>query len=224
MTRFLSPILALSWMAAVLVPAPAGAGGTGLYATVSGLYVMPSDHEAIPVALPVGQAWHDLGMEQGAGGLVAVGYGFADRWRGEVELGYRIVDVDRIDGWAGPFDHAPLAVAGGFRTLSVMTNLYYRFLGEGVTPYLGAGIGVVRHDLEAKSRTLTIGDKRGHFTFDGGETVLAWQGMAGLAQPLSETVEFRLGYRFFQTGDGEFGADELGYRTHNVELGLTFTF
>ena len=226
MKRFLCPILAMWVATAALVPLPvqADASATGLYGSVSGLYVMPFDHEAIPVELPVGDAAHDLGMESGAGGLAAVGYIFSDRWRGEIELGYRSADADRIDGWTGAYDNDPLAVAGGFRTLSVMANVYCRLREDGLVPYLGAGIGVARHRVEAKSRTLKIGDVSGHFTFEGRETVLAWQVMAGLAHPLAENVELRLGYRFFQTRDGMFGPDKLGYRTHNVEVGLMFLF
>ena len=223
MKRFLCLPLVV-WVAAALGPLPAGADTTKLYGAVSGLYVMPSGHEAIPVELPVGDAAHDLGMERGAGGLAAVGYAFGDRWRGEIELGYRVADAERIDGWTGAYDGDPLPVAGGFRTSSVMTNVYYRFRNEGFAPYLGAGIGVARHRVEAKSRTLKIGDVSGHFTFDGRDTVLAWQAMAGVARSLAENVELRLGYRFFRTRDGEYGPDRLGYEAHNLEAGLRFAF
>ena len=224
MKRILCLPLVVWGAAAALLPAGAGADTSGLYGAMSGLYVMPSGHEAIPVELPVGDAAHDLGMERGAGGLAAFGYAFEDRWRGEIELAYRVVDAERIDGWTGAYDRDPLAVAGGFRTLSVMTNVYYRFRKEGFAPYLGAGIGVARHRVEAKSRTLRIGDMSGHFTFDGRDTVLAWQAMAGVARPIAENVELRLGYRFFRTRDGEYGPDRLGYEAHNLEAGLRFAF
>ena len=103
MKRFLCLPLVV-WVAAALGPSPAGADTTKLYGAVSGLYVMPSGHEAIPVELPVGDAAHDLGMERGAGGLAAAGYAFGDRWRGEVEFAYRVVDAERIDGWTGAYD------------------------------------------------------------------------------------------------------------------------
>ena len=54
--------------------------------------------------------------------------------------------------------------------------------------------------------------------------VLAYQGMAGILYPLSETTEFRLGYRYFSTAEGDFDSAKASYRTHNVELGLAFRF
>ena len=214
----------LAVAAAILAPLPAQAEPSGLYGAVGGLYAMPADHKSIPVALPVGDAAHDLGMESGAGGLGAVGYVFANRWRGEVELGYRSADMDHIDGWTGAYDNDPILVAGGFRTLSVMANAYYRFADDGFVPYVGAGIGMARHRVEGKSRTIKIGDVSGHFTFEGRETVAAWQAMAGLARSMAENVELRLGYRFFRTRSGRFGPDVLGFRTHDLEVGLTFMF
>ena len=224
MNRFFYPFLAAWAATAVLAPLPTLAAPAGLYASLSGLLLVPSDHEAIPVELPVGHAAHDLTMETGAGGLVGVGYVFSKRWRGEIELGYRSADMDQIDAWTGAYDNDPIAVAGGFRTASVMLNAYYRLGDEGFVPYLGAGLGVARHRVEAKSRTLEIGDVHGHFTFDGRETVLAWQAMAGVARSLAENVELRVGYRLFRTRSGRFGSDELRYTTHTVEAGLTFVF
>ena len=218
------PILAAWAAAAALLPSLSHADTSGLYASVSGLYVVPSDHHAIPVALPVGQAEHDLGMEPGGGALAALGYASGEGWRAEIEAGYRSVEVGKIDGWTGAYDREPLSVAGTFRTPSLMFNVYYRLRDEGPVPWLGAGIGVARHEVHAESAHLTIGGQRGRFVFRGRETVPAWQAMAGVAHAVAENVELRLGYRFFQTREAHFGPDELGYRTHNVEAGVSFAF
>ena len=215
----------LVWaMTAGLALLPARAETSRLYGSVSALYVMPSGYDSMSVELPVGYAEHDLSMDPGPGGLAAVGYSVTERLRGEVELGYRVVNANEIDGWTGAYDNAPLAVAGGFRTWSAMLNAYCRFSEGGLVPYVGAGVGVARHHVQMKSRTLKIGDKSGQFTFDGNNTVFAWQAMAGVAQPLAENVELRLGYRFFQTQPRRYGPDKLGYTTHNLEVGLAFEF
>ena len=236
MTRLSRPILAarallagvaLALAAAALAPAPAGAEPSGFYASASGLYIVPRDHESIPVALPPpygANNWHDLGMEPGAGMLAAVGRAFGERWRGEVEIGYREANVGTLDGWSGAYSGAPLKMAGGVRTLSAMLNGYYRFDVEGFAPYVGAGIGLAGHRFNARSKPVTIGDVRGHFVFRGHDTVFAWQAMAGVTRLVADNVELRLGYRFFGTRTGQFGGDELGYETHNLELGLSFGF
>lgn len=215
-------------LAAALAPAPAGAEPLDLHGSVSGLYVMPRDHESIPVALPPpygANNWHDLGMEPGAGMLAAIGRDFEERWRGEVEIGYREANVGVLDGWSGAYSRAPLKMAGGVRTLSVMLNGYYRFDVEGFAPYLGAGIGLASHRFNAKSKHLEIGGVHGHFAFRGQDTVLAWQAMAGVSRPVADNAELRLGYRFFATRTGEFGGgDKLGYDSHGLELGLSFAF
>ena len=127
--------------------------------------------------------------------------------------------MDHIDGWTRAYGNGPILVADGFRTLSVMANAYHRFTDDVFVSYVGAGVGMARHRVEGKSRTLKIGDVSGHLTFEGRETVAAWQATAKVARSLAETVELRLGYRFFRTRSGQFGVDALGFRTHDLKVG-----
>ena len=104
--------------------------------------------------------------------------------------------------------------------------------GWKIRPYFGAGIGLARHKA-------TIGggyvvSPQGEATpYEGGasgnDTVVAYQAMLGIAYPLSEKFEARLGYRYFATGDAEMGNPEVigskwGYDSHNFEAGILFRF
>ena len=222
-------------LAAAIAPVAATAQSTGtsansFYASVSGLYVVPTDSDLTTKS--GGSTFStDLEMDAGFGLLLAVGYGADVGLRGEVELGYRQADFDKFDGLTIQGNgvnvsvERELSVEGDVNTLSLMVNGFYTFETGKFRPYLGVGLGLARHDV-----TL-VGwfSESDRFTDDSekvseDDVVFAYQGMAGVSYPMSENTEVRLGYRYFGTGDADFDGLEASYGTHNIEAGILFRF
>ena len=102
-----------------------------------------------------------------------------------------------------------------------MANGYYSFEAGVLRPYIGGGIGLVRHD--GTLRELSASGVQ-TAEYDEDDTVLAYQAMIGIAYPMSEASEVRLGYRYFGTADADFDGTEVSYGTHNIEAGFLFRF
>ena len=205
------------------------AGGT--YMSISGLYVVPTDSD-----------WSyseggdtlstDIEWDAGFGLLFAYGFGTEDGLRGELEVGYRTADVDKLKGISvasGGMEDSDedfeLGLDGDMTTLSLMGNGIYSF-GEGqLRPYIGAGIGLARHDATIDEQTVTFDGEEGVIgEISEDDVVFAYQVMGGVGYVMSETTEVRLGYRYFATGDADFEGDEVSYASHNFEAGILIRF
>ncbi len=131
-----------------------------------------------------------------------------------LEVSYASNDNDTLSG-SGAFTDETSALAGMF-------NLYYdQDTGTPWKPYIGAGVGVANIDFEGQ----TLGGQR----VDDDDTVFAYQARAGIGYELSSTAVVSLGYRFFDTLDPEFDAQngtsfDSEYRSHTVEVGLRYKF
>lgn len=124
----------------------------------------------------------------------AIGYGYGNGWRSELELSYRTNDVS--------------GVSESVDATALMINLFYDFNREGwVQPYLGIGAGYVRTDAGSE-------DASG----------LALQGLAGLAFPINERLKFDLGYRYFTAEDLDFSGVDASYEHQAVTVGLRYQF
>ena len=113
-----------------------------------------------------------LSFDTGAVGVVSVGYGFGNGLRAEIEGDYRYNGLSNERG----LSNANEQKYGG------MANVLYDFnLGLPVTPYIGAGVGLMRIDRPIVSRA----DK------------FAYQAILGVAYPiafvpgLAATFEYR---------------------------------
>ena len=132
------------------------------YISLSGLYVSPTDSD-VSEDLGDGISFEgDFKMDAGFGFLVALGYGPEVGLRGEVELGFRKTDIDKLDGASVEFegisislddvdrlpdvDKFDLSAGGDVSTLSLMLNGIYAFEASRLRPYFGVGIGLARHD------------------------------------------------------------------------------
>jgi len=130
---------------------------------------------------------------------VGVGYGMANGFRLEGELGYRNNELDEF----AP-DEATV--------WSGMINLFYDFnRGGGWEPYLGVGVGYADVEIE-----------------DFDESSWGWQALAGIAIPINEQLDFDVGYRFFRVEEleGDIGGDpiEVEYEHQAVTVGLRWQF
>lgn len=208
------PIQRLTWPVAFLLgaflPATAIAQdiSNDMYASVSGMFVMPAN---VPGSETSGVVTvSKLRMGSGFGVSAAVGYGAATGLRTEVELGWRSIPFDKVDIRFGDDTSADVSVGGKVSMVTVMANGIYAFDAWEVRPYVGAGIGMAF----LNSTITSIGD------VDVGKvstrsTEVAYQALAGIAYPVSETAEVRLGYRYATASD---------YGSHNIEAGIRFRF
>ncbi|HEX8300722.1 OmpA family protein [Sphingomonas sp.] len=158
-----------------------------------------------------------------------VGYDFGG-FRAEAEVGYRQAQVisarSLVTLPTGAVNLAPGTYAqtgGRTSALSFMVNGMLDFGDDdGVQGFVGGGVGVAR----VKSRYHV--DARGNFLNDS-DTVLAWQAIAGVRAPLSDSIDVSLKYRFFNADKLQM-TDALGraangrYRSHSIMGGLTFNF
>lgn len=162
--------------------------------------------------LSSGATGGELTFDNGYAFLGAIGGGFAGDTRGEIELGYRANDLDRLRVGTSP----STSQGGDIVAVSLMANLYKDFpLGMGFVPFVGGGIGIA--NVEADLNGFGINGKKD-------DTVFAYQLMAGGAVELNPQVKLDLQYRFFATEDPKFGHVEAEYMSHNFLIGLRFGF
>lgn len=163
------------------------------------------------------------------GGLV--GYDFG-AFRLEAEASYREADMDTVGvGPAGFATNNPAfnvpgtyAAAGDVNSLSFMVNGLFDFGDDdGLQAFAGAGIGVARTDYHA------FIDNRYPAALGDSDSGLAWQLLAGVRAPISDSWDVGLRYRMF-TAEGVDLVDARGrdlngnMRSHSLMGTLTYNF
>jgi outer membrane protein OmpA-like peptidoglycan-associated protein/outer membrane protein W len=182
------------------------------------------------------QSTEDAGIkakfDPGFGGVLAVGYGFANGLRLEVEGNYRQNDIDTIRGFTNT-----LGFGGTQRTYGVMVNALYelpfRFI---VRPYIGGGVGYAWTEWDNVNVRFLNGAR---ITADNEEGNFAYQGIVGTAFPLGlPGLSLTAEYRFFATLQNDFelravtaggrrrnlGSFEADNFNHSVFVGVRYQF
>lgn len=140
-----------------------------------------------------------LNFDTGFTGSILAGYAFGSRWgalspRLEVEAGYLSAEADTstVDGGAAA------ATDGEANAFYWFTNLLLDvpMSGWGFTPFFGGGVGFAK--VRADNISATTGPID---TFNGEDTVFAWNLTAGLSYDISRNVTFDIAYRFVQFDD-----------------------
>ncbi len=228
--RFL--VFGMAAVAAVLLPASVSAqtyedASKGIYFEIRGGGTLLSDADNSGAGITtdiVIESEFDLGfVVEGA-----VGYAHDSGVRGELALGYRQNDFDKLtitnDGGVGAFlgvgslNGISVNTDGDVGALSFMANGYYDFdLGSKFKPFVGVGLGVALIDVDASVLGVTI--------VDDDDTVFAYQGMAGVSYEISESISASLFYNYFATIDPEFtdaagGSFDSEYQSHNFMVGV----
>lgn len=212
MTRMRLPLIAAILAATALVPAELSAQQTNGWYLGGGLGANWL-RDADVGGNGVGTAKTEF--DTGWAGVGAFGYGLGNGIRLEAELGYRKNDVDKVAGANG---------GGDVSQWSLMGNALYDFnTGTAFTPYVGVGLGGVRVNVN-DGRTFTGGR-----TIDDSDTVLAYQGIAGIAYSIAPQWKLDLGYRYFASADPEFKTNDNikvdgENRNHTVLLSLRYEF
>ena len=153
-------------------------------------------------------------MDNGAVFDAGVGCAFGNGFRSDLVFSWRTAK----DVHADPEPQDP--VSGELSSHSLMANIYYDIpLGMGITPYIGAGLGVVYHNLG----DLRWRDVNGNnWTIAGNEEVnIAWSLMAGAAYQVTDRITLDVGYRYMDMGNvssQRYVLDGAGIRDAGVEF------
>lgn len=171
-------------------------------------------------------------------GSIGFGYHFNDYLRADLNLGYLPGNQVNLS-----YDNTADVTSPTLPTLGSASVKNYAFTGMlngyvdlgtyvGVTPYLGAGIGLIRstHKLSATyvddnvpANSFTVRDNKTQYS-------LAYTLNAGLAYQVSKNVVVDLGYQYFSAPDAEYVTAESltsypvrkGISNHQVKLGLRY--
>ncbi|MDE2361734.1 MAG: porin family protein [Hyphomicrobiales bacterium] len=136
-----------------------------------------------------------------------VGYQINNWFRADVTGEYRTQAAYRgTEWWACPTCNGGAGLSGGdaynagVSSFLMMANGYVD-LGTwyGVTPYVGAGVGFVRHTMSGLTDT-AIGAATGGLAADTKKTNLAWALMTGLSFNVNDRLKMDLGYRYLNMG------------------------
>jgi OOP family OmpA-OmpF porin len=159
-------------------------------------------------ALPGADSNGKLQSDNGWVGVLSVGWGFGNGLRAELEGNIRENSTDSLSGFgAQRFNN----IGGKTRNWGAMANVYYDFDLEAlfggprwVQPYLGAGIGWARTQLDGVEGVTVNGTR---LLIDGEDDVFAYQGIVGLGFPISSVpgLAITTEYRFFGTTKPEIG-------------------
>ena len=221
---------------ATLALAPAAHAYQGLYGAIgAGLsYIGPDrDVEALtgPVIFDT-----NADFDNGIGVYTALGIARDSGWRTELEYNYRSNDVRHWTGdGLGYAGFSGGTLSGDITSHAVMANLI-KDLGNGdngITPYIGAGIGYSWLDLNLVGTNPTAVGGFGNLIVNDTAGALAYQGIAGLAIGLAEGLALDLSYRYFAlAGKPDFAGTLNGaamtfdhaYNNHSLYAGLRWNF
>ena len=181
----------------------------------------------------------DIGVNENAASIEAdkgydfggvVGYDFGG-FRLESEVSYREADLDSISVAAGgipvnagtlPLSNGDFETAGDANALSFMVNGLLDFGNDdGLQGFVGGGVGVARVDVHNTLAAPTW--------LDDSDTGFAWQALAGIRAPISDSWDVGLKYRFFNADKVNL-VDRLGravdtrFRSHSLMGSLIYNF
>jgi len=156
----------------------------------------------------------EIKFDEDFGGLVSFGYKFLSNWRTELEYAYRNTDVTRTQ--------ASGAASGEATANTLMWNVLYDFEGFGqVTPYIGAGLGMINLDLE------NVTPLAGGSSIDTDENDFAYQGILGANFDVSENLDLFAQYQYLASEldfSTSAGSSDVDYDAHTVFVGLRYLF
>lgn len=161
-------------------------------------------------------------------GSVGFGYHFTDYLRADINVGYLPGDQFAFDSFVA----GPISAMADVRNKNWygMVNGYVD-LGTyaGITPYVGAGIGLMRSDRRLNA---TYDDGVGSLDYDAHDTsyAMAYTLNAGLAYQVTPNLAIDLGYQFLSAPNAKYTkVNNLsdysvgeGLEYHQVRVGLRY--
>lgn len=189
-------------------------------------YAASIDPKVKAAGVPFARERLDKGVSLGGG----LGYKFNSWLRADVTGDYYLPRDFRGLAFA-PLGAVPMTARVELSSWSLLFNGYADFgTWSGITPYLGAGIGVGQ--VEIRNHAAGLPDANGGITHGNGRrTSLAWALMAGAAIDITSQLKIDVGYRYSNLGDARAGASIGGARVrfkdvqaHDVRIGLRWMF
>ena len=163
--------------------------------------------------------------------MLALGYRFKERWRFELEAGYRKNEIEIIE--LGP-DIGEDAASGTAKFTTLMLNARYHYGRDAlVQPFVGLGAGLLRADINADlfgfCSNFVCGTQRRELFVDADDTAAAFQVFAGVDVALTPKLTFTADYRYLVSTEIDMqrpsGARFRGDVRHtSVMVGLRYAF
>lgn len=153
----------------------------------------------------------------------AIGLKWNENLRTEIELSHMSNNANSYNSGGGAF----YAASGPIRQTYLLGNVWLDLpTGSSFTPYAGGGLGVGFADAD-----VNFGSGPGYGSRTSGAS-FAYQVGAGIKFSLSENIDLDLGYRYkgmtnvnFTDNQGNnYEYNGANLNSHNVQLGLTFSF
>ena len=173
----------------------------------------------------------EAGFDEGYDFGAVVGHDFG-AFRLEAEASYRAADLDTLAAGSEGIPavatrtqfQSAWPAAGEVNALSFMLNGLFDFgPDDGLQGFFGGGIGVARVDFDGTINTTGPG------FVDDSDTGLAWQLLAGVRAPLSDSWDVGLRYRYFNAENVSLidsrGFDlEADMKSHSLLGTITYNF
>jgi len=186
----------------------------------------------------------ELDYDNGIGVYSALGYAWGNSWRTELEFSYRDNDArhiapDLINGQPAGFSGFPESTLNGsVSSYSFLLNAIrdLDFLSQNsnvpITPYVGAGVGVSFVELNLNGANPVAINGISPISVDDTRSLLAFQGIAGVAIDIAENLALDLSYRYYGTAKRGFEGSIAGVATdiittpnsHSLFAGLRWNF
>ena len=148
--------------------------------------------------------------DSGFVGSLAAGYDFANPLRMEVELLRQKNDLEltSYNNGYGSFND------GDLKTHSLMVNGFYDVdTGSSWTPFVGAGIGMSKLDINDPG-----------FQESDSDEVFTYQLIGGVAYAVNEDWSIDAQYRFMGTSDATIDDTDFDANSNNLMIGLRYNF
>lgn len=148
--------------------------------------------------------------DSGFVGSLAAGYDFANPLRMEVELLRQKNDLEltSYNNVYGSFND------GDLKTHSLMVNGFYDVdTGSSWTPFVGAGIGMSKLDINDPG-----------FQESDSDEVFTYQLIGGVAYAVNEDWSIDAQYRFMGTSDATIDDTDFDANSNNLMIGLRYNF
>jgi opacity protein-like surface antigen len=198
--------VALSGLAVIAAP-HAAAEASGFYAAAYVGYDDPSE-----VEVDAGPILDELSLEQDISFGIAVGRPVWESIRIEAEFMTRSSDADAL----AAINLGDLEGSLDLQTFMLNALIDFPLSQGAVAPYLGLGVGTANVDFD------NIGN--GFLRISGDDDVFAFQGIAGIAIPISEQLSFSVDARYLRTDEVAYTISAGGLLQSESEvetLGLT---
>ena len=161
----------------------------------------------------------------GAVGFNAYKYMDAE-FRAEIAVDYRQEELSTITVLPAQSSES----SGQHSLLTAMVNAYVDYNPDDMklfaVPYVGFGVGYGRIEVDTDNSAATV-------RINDEDSVFAWQVMTGVVIPYTDTVGFRVGYRYLSTTDPNFDSRVSGigstrfdseFDSHELTAGLRINF